>query len=88
MAKFLFSTKSLIALVALCAALVLADFYGLRYDKVDAAEVPGFYAAISFATVLVAALAAKLIRPLIGRHESYYSEDEQTVPSKEEQSDV
>ena len=88
MAKFLFSTKALVVLTVLCAALVVADLFGLRYDKVEAAEVPGFYAAVSFVTIFAAAFLARIIRPLIGRDEGFYGDEVQIIESEEEQQDA
>lgn len=63
-----------IALYAVCAVLVIAEFLIHRhaYNAVEA--VPVFYAAWGFASLLLAVAVAKGLRRLIRRDEDYYDD--------------
>jgi hypothetical protein len=68
----------IVALVVMGAVFVAADLFGLRYDKVEVAEMPGFYAVVSFLTVCGTILLARVLRPIFARREDYYGKVDQT----------
>lgn len=69
----------IIALAVVGGALVTADLFGLRYDKVKVGEVPGFYALVSFVTVFAVVLFARAMRPLLGVREDYYGKSDEAA---------
>ncbi|RJS93127.1 hypothetical protein [Salinisphaera sp. Q1T1-3] len=62
------------ALLAVCLMLVGAEFAYEKHPYFGFDGFFGFYALVGFATVIVAVLLARLLRPMIGRHENHYGE--------------
>lgn len=61
-----------IALYVACALLVIADFLVHRHVEMPAEKLPAFYAIYGFVALVTVVMAAKGLRRLVKRDESYY----------------
>lgn len=64
------------ALVVVCVALFLADFFYHKHGHFAFEQWPGFYAWYGFLSYCAIVLTAKQIRKVIGRKEAYYESEE------------
>jgi hypothetical protein len=65
--------RFILGLLVLCAVLVLLEFVVHRHVSMPGEAVTGFYAMAGFIAFTLIVLAARLLRLLIRRHETYYA---------------
>ena len=63
----------IVGLAGLCGLLVIGDFFGLRYGKMDVESYFGFYAIFGFLAFAFIIFSTKVLKKLISRKEDYYS---------------
>lgn len=68
------ANKIFIALAALCAALLIGDFFIEKHEYVHAADMPGFYGIFGFVAFTCVIFGAKALRVIIKRDEGYYGD--------------
>ncbi len=59
-------------LVAVCVALVVADFFYHKHTHYGAEKLPGFFAFFGFVSAVFLVLTAKQLRRILMRDEDYY----------------
>ncbi|MEM7256985.1 MAG: hypothetical protein AAF404_06315 [Pseudomonadota bacterium] len=64
------------ALVAVCAALVVFDFFYKKYGHFDFEYWPAFYAWYGFLSYCAIVLSAKQLRKILSRDENYYEDED------------
>lgn len=75
-------TRIVYGLVAVCTAVLLADFFYDKEPHFGIEEWPGFYAIYGFVVSFALVLSAKQLRRLIRRDEDYYEPGEPGEPGE------
>jgi len=66
--------RIIIALVVICAACVLLDFFYEKHGHLSFENIPGFHAAYGFISCVLLVIAATQMRRFVKRDEDYYDD--------------